>query len=490
MSDEEMLRKVAREFAAAPNLVLALGSVVRLIGEMTGASYVALYRKEKDPRVLRPQAVHDPNKGVKAPGSVRIGEGVFGEAAERGTPSWLDKDGYSWACAPVTVGSEVTGFILVANPNNSGPEFLASLEIISGFIGPSVRLREVRLEEQDMWSSQTASLQSRLDRLASQTLMIGKTEVMDKLRETISQIAQSNISVLITGESGTGKELVADLLHEFSDRREGPLVKVSCAALPESLAESELFGYAKGAFTGATTRKPGFFTRAHGGTIFLDEIGELSLPIQAKLLRVVQEKKFEEIGGTTTQSVDVRILAATNQDLSAAVRQGTFRQDLFYRINAFPIRVPPLRERLEDLPLLAMHFLRDFTRANKKGPEKIEHKALAKLMSHDWPGNVRELQAVMARAALTSQGPGIEITDLMFDVVSTQESHRLPETNSLSEAVERVERELIVRVLKETQGSRGESAQKLQTTLRILNYKIRKYGLDTRHFKPTVGSQG
>lgn len=242
--------------------------------------------------------------------------------------------------------------------------------------------------------------------------MVGRSDSFRDVLEEVAQVAPSEATVLIRGESGTGKELLARAIHELSDRKAGPLVRVNCAAIPETLFESELFGYEKGAFTGAANRKPGRFELADGGTLFLDEVAEMDLAAQVKLLRVLQEGEFERVGGTKTVSVDVRLVAATNRDLERMVAQRTFREDLYYRLNVIPMRLPPLRERADDIPLLASHFVQTFAAKNRKELRGITDEALDALSAWSWPGNIRELENTIERAVVLSRGDTLGIEDL------------------------------------------------------------------------------
>ncbi len=308
--------------------------------------------------------------------------------------------------------------------------------------------------------------------------IIGRSRAMAELFETLALVAPSDATVLITGESGTGKELVANAIHESSPRRERPFVKVNCAALHENLLESELFGHERGAFTGATAQRKGRFEIAHGGTLFLDEIGDMSPATQAKVLRVLQEGEFERLGGTRTLRVDVRVLAATHRDLEAMVAQGTFRQDLYYRLSVVPVHLPPLRERREDIPVLAEHFLRVYAEKNRKEVRGFHPAAMDLLVRHDWPGNVRELQNAVERAVILCLGDRItpqELPPALRDagVPPGGGPARDPGPRSLKEA----ERELILRTLEETGGNRTRAARLLGISRQTLHNKLREYGL-------------
>jgi Nif-specific regulatory protein len=305
---------------------------------------------------------------------------------------------------------------------------------------------------------------------------------MQRVYEAVAQVARTNTTVLIRGESGTGKELIAQAIHYNSLRARKPFIKVSCAALPETLIESELFGYEKGAFTGAVERRKGRFELAQGGTLFLDEIGDVHLPTQVKLLRVLQEREFERLGGTEPVKVNVRLIAATNKDMEEAIRQGTFREDLFYRLNVFVIYIPPLRERKPDVLLLADHFLQRFAQEHGKDIRRISTPAIDMLTAYHWPGNVRELQNVIERAVLVCDGQVIHAHHLP-PTLQTAEASGTVMNVSLSEAVAAFERDLLQDALKTTRGNRAKAARLLRTTDRIFNYKVRQLGIDWKRFK-------
>jgi DNA-binding NtrC family response regulator len=304
---------------------------------------------------------------------------------------------------------------------------------------------------------------------------------MRALLGQLEQVAATRSTVLLMGESGTGKELAARALHYNSDRAERPFVVIDCAAIPETLQESELFGHTRGAFTGAVAAKRGLFEEAHGGTLLLDEVGDLSAATQAKLLRVLQEGTIRRLGDTRTIQVDVRIIAATNRDLPAEVRAGRFREDLFFRLNVLPLRLPPLRERPEDIPLLTEHFLRHFAAETGRPVRQIAPPALDCLMAYRWPGNVRELEHAIERAVLLSQGETLEVGDLPPAVQGGGGQGVEEAPLSLREAVARLnadlERGLIRRALARTGGNRTEAAALLGISRRALLYKLKEYGI-------------
>jgi two-component system NtrC family response regulator len=312
------------------------------------------------------------------------------------------------------------------------------------------------------------------------TEIIGRSGRMNRILELIDQVGPTEANVLILGESGTGKELVAQAVHEASQRSQGPLVKVNCAALPENLLESELFGYVKGAFTGAVKDKPGRFQLADGGTLFLDEIGELPMSLQAKLLRALQERLIEPLGSLRPVPVDVRFLAATNRDLQQEVQKGTFREDLYYRLNVLEIAIPSLRERTDDIPLLADFLLRKLGKRNNKPLRSVSPEFMNALCGYDWPGNVRELENVLERALILCRSDVLGLQDLPEKLLAEGapvSSVRQPESgNPLEEA----EKRTLIQTLQDHGGHREKTARALGMSRRTLQYKLKKYGLTTR----------
>ena len=322
---------------------------------------------------------------------------------------------------------------------------------------------------------QNRAMQEELERRSGFASIIGRSSEMRQVFEIVRQVAPSRSSVLITGESGSGKEMIAEALHYNSPRKEKPFIKVHCAALTESLLESELFGHEKGAFTGAIARKRGRFELAHLGTLFLDEIGEINQNVQIKLLRVLEEKRFERVGGEETVEVDVRLIAATNRDLKDAIEKGTFREDLYYRLNVVNIHIPPLRERKEDIPLLTAAFLREFAQENGKALEGIDAKARLALYNYSWPGNVRQLRNSIESAVVLAKGSSITLEDLPPNVrgESGGDLLRLPVGASLVD----VEKEVIRSTLAREGGNKSRTAEILGIGRKTLHRKIEEYGL-------------
>ncbi|HPC74443.1 MAG TPA: sigma-54 dependent transcriptional regulator [Syntrophales bacterium] len=309
--------------------------------------------------------------------------------------------------------------------------------------------------------------------------LIGRSAAMTGLLETVAQVAPSEATVLITGESGTGKEVIAGALHYNSPRREGPFIKINCAAIPETLLESELFGHEKGAFTGADRRKEGKFRQASGGSLFLDEVSEMSVGMQVKLLRVLQEREITRVGGEEVIRVDVRVIAATNRDLLREIDTGRFRQDLFYRLNVVTLHVPPLRERKDDIPPLAEHFLRMFAEKNRKSVKGFSPQAMDRLIRYDWPGNVRELMNTVERGVVMSRSQYIdegELTPILLDR-PVAAGHGQAGGAGGESSLEALEKATILKTLEQTGGNKSEAARRLGITRRTLHQKLKKYGM-------------
>ena len=431
------------------------------------------------------------------------GEGITGKVAQTGRPMavanlgqeahFLDRTGarrfinrsdLSFLCVPIVYDERVVGVLsadkAVLQVEDLDRE-LAMLSSIAELIAKSVHSRALEEDNRRL-----------RDMLGRSTIthpeIIGHSKVMQEVFGLIVQVADSNATVLINGETGTGKELVARAIHNRSPRRKGPLIQVNCAAMPDTLIESELFGHEKGSFTGAFHHRRGRFEEAHGGTIFLDEVGELSAAAQAKLLRVIQEKKFQPLGGSRVVSVDVRIIAATNRNLEQDVASGQFRADLYYRLNVFPLYLPPLRERGSDIILLADHFIMKYNKELGKSIKTISNAVLEAFLSHSWPGNVRELENCIERAVLLATGSSIETVHLPPSLQTRSREGERKESGKLNAMIEAQERGMIVDALKESRGNQSQAARILGTTKRIIQYKIQKLGIDPRRFKAKYAS--
>ena len=330
--------------------------------------------------------------------------------------------------------------------------------------------------ERHALARENKQLRDRLDVRTRFDQMVGESEPMQRVYNLVDMVADSAVTVLLTGESGTGKELVARAIHHKSTRANGPFVTLNCGALPENLFESELFGYEKGAFTGAMTTKVGRFELADGGTLLLDEVGELSLKSQVDFLRVLETKEFRHLGGTKLITVDARIIAATNRNLEEAVKQGDFREDLYYRLNVVPIRLPPLRERGDDIPLLAERFLSEFTDQHRREPRDISRDAMRLLRLYAWPGNIRQLRNLMERLVITVRDSDIQPEHLPEEIqASKEDAHTM--VVALGSSLKDIERETIRRTLAEVTNHREKAAKLLGISLRALQYKIKEYGI-------------
>jgi two-component system response regulator HydG len=334
-------------------------------------------------------------------------------------------------------------------------------------------LHHYRLEKENR------QLQQRLGKQDLGRDFIGRSKAMQEVFEKVTMVAEFNATVLISGESGTGKELVAAAIHNLSSRRDNPMVTINCAALTETLLESELFGHEKGAFTGAVRKRIGHFQKADGSTIFLDEIGEMALPTQAKVLRTIQEKEVQPVGGNDPIEVDVRIIAATNKDLTAEVSKGRFREDLYYRLNVFQIEVPPLKKRREDIPLLADFFLARYTEENRRQVKSISPKAMDMLMRYDWPGNVRELENTIERSVIICKNDTIT-TDTLPAALNKDLKYLSDrgESHTLGRTLKEAEKEMIIQTLEEVGGNRTKTAKILGISRRTLQLKLKQYGVN------------
>ncbi len=331
--------------------------------------------------------------------------------------------------------------------------------------------------------AENSRMRNELDQRYQFDNIVGRGRSMREIFQTVERVAPTRATVLLAGESGVGKDMIARAIHQNSPRKTHPFVKINCTAIPENLMESELFGYEKGAFTGATTSKPGKFEQADGGTVFLDEIGDVPGNIQVKLLRILQERQFERLGSNTTRNVDVRVIAATNVDLRAALEEGRFREDLYYRLNVVPINIPPLRERKEDIPFLTIHFVRKLSKELGTEAKEISPAALDRLVEHPWPGNVRELENTIERSLVLGSGEVLQAADIRLEAprgsnsqaTTTQQSPLLPE----GETLEHWEQMIIREALRRAKGNKSQAARMLGLTRNALRYRLSQMGLES-----------
>ncbi len=344
-----------------------------------------------------------------------------------------------------------------------------SLDHLSAVVRKALEVRNLRDENRQ--------LREELGKRYTFDNIVGRSAPMQEIFATVMRVAPTRATVLLAGESGVGKDMIARAIHFHSPRRDRPLVKINCTALPENLMESELFGYEKGAFTGANVSKPGKFEQADTGTVFLDEIGDVPASVQVKLLRVLQERELERLGSNKTKHIDVRVIAATNQDLRAALEQGTFREDLYYRLNVVPIEIPPLRERKQDIPFLAEHFVQKLAADSGSQVEKITQPAIDKLLTYHWPGNVRELENVIERSLVMCTGPELNAADIKLDIPRARQASgdlSLPDGMSLDQ----YEQELIRQALKKADGNKSQAARLLGLTRNALRYRLTQMGIE------------
>ncbi len=431
------------------------------------------------------------------------GEGIIGKVVESGKsavvpriskePLFLDKthsrnlsqgQDYSFICVPIKKENQVVGAISADRPfegKHSLQQGEKLLTVVAAMLAHHViNIENVRLEKERL-KSENLRLKTELENRYSFSNIIGNSNKMREVLQMISQVSFSSATVLIRGESGTGKELVANAIHYNSERHHKPFIKINCAAIPENLIESELFGHEKGAFTGASHLKKGKFEIADQGTVFLDEIGNMALGAQVKLLRVLQEKEFERVGGYKPIKTDVRIVAATNANLEEMVQQGRFRDDLYFRLNVFPIYIPSLRMRKTDIILLADHFLEKYRKEHGKDIKRITTPAIDMMMEYHWPGNVRELENCIERAVILCNEGAVHSYHLPATLQTGTDSKTLPQ--SLETAVAGLEKEIIMDALKNTGGNIKKAARLIQITVRKFSYKAARYNINYKDFR-------
>src|SRR3989449_6442893 len=483
----------------------AMSRVLATLDRHHGMIRGAVMLLAEDTNELRIVASHGLDEDGARRVKYQIGEGITGRVAQTGKPVvvpqisreplFLDRLGarkktlktqeLSFICVPVLVNRKPVGVLSVDLKYKADRDYERAtnfLAIIATMIAQAIKVGHLLEADKQRLVDENTHLKQELRERYDFSHIIGNSGPLRQVYEQVTQVARTNTTVLLRGESGTGKELIAHAIHYNSLRSAKPFIKVSCAALPETLIESELFGYEKGAFTGAQSRKKGRFELAEGGTLFLDEIGDINQATQVKLVRVLQEREFERVGGTETVKANVGLIAATNKDLEQAMAGGTFREDLYYRLNVFTIFVPPLRERKGDLLLLVDHFLEKLAREHKRKIKRISTPAIDMLASYHWPGNVRELENALERAVLICDGEVIHGHHLPPSLQTAEASGTVTRV-SLKDAVAAYEKDLMQDALKTTRGNRAKAARLLDTTERVFNYKVRLYGIDANRFK-------
>lgn len=474
--------------------------VVKYLGAERG--FLTIFNRESENIII--EAAYGYSSAQQSRGKYKLGEGIIGRVVELARPVVIDKisksslflnrtgqdltkEGkeLSFICIPIIEEGKVTGtlsIVRVYNPYILFEEDNKLLSIIGSLISRTVRSRQERLEEMEILKQKNVQLQNQLESNFHPKNIVGGSSKMRDVYSLVNMVAETNSTVLVRGESGIGKELIADAIHFSSKRAKGNFVKVNCSALPDSLIESELFGHEKGAFTGAESRRKGRFELADGGTIFLDEIGDIPLSTQVKILRILQQREFERLGGTETIRVDVRIVAATNRNLEELIEKGEFREDLYYRINVFPLFVPPLRERRDDIPILVDHFIDKFNKRNNTQIKRITTSALNMLMVYSWPGNIRELENCIERACILTTDNVIHSYNLPPSL-QTADSSNTQAKGGMMYTVEQVEKQLIREALTTTSGNIAKAAELLKVTERMLGTRIKKYEIDPFRFK-------
>jgi len=487
----ECLFGISQSLVSSPDLHASVHRIMDTLSEKMGMSRGTLTLLKPETGELIIEIAHGMPEEKKKRGKYKVGEGITGKVFETGEPAvvpqigkeplflnrtkWrgdITKQHISFICVPIKIGKSVIGTFSVDRLFDEEISFEEDVRLLT----------IIASMEKARWITEKTKLQEELEERYNISHLIGTSRPMEEVYRRISQVAKSNATVLIRGESGTGKELVAHAIHYNSPRASKPFIKVSCAALPEGLLESELFGHEKGAFTGAIEQKKGRFELAHGGTIFLDEVGEFNQTTQIKLLRVLQEREFERLGGTRTIKGDVRIIAATNKDLEKALHDGEFREDLYYRLNVFPIYLPPLRERKTDILLLTEHFIAKCAHEHGKEVKRITTPAIDMLMAYHWPGNVRELENWIETAVLMCDDKVIHSYHFPPTLQTAEASGtgiRVP----LSASLEKYERELIIDALKSGRGNKAKAARLLSTTERIIGYRIGKLNIAPKKYR-------
>jgi Nif-specific regulatory protein len=437
-------------------------------------------------------------------GRYKIGEGIIGQVAKHGSPivipnigeepfflnrtrsrELIKKENIAFLCVPIKFKNEILGVLSVDRLFVRGVSFeedLRLLKIIASLLAQSIRLYEEVEKERAAFQEEKESLRLQLKGKYKVENIIGQSDRMQEVFEAIHRVAPSRANVLLLGESGTGKELVAKAIHYMSPRAKESFIKFNCASIPEGLLESELFGHEKGAFTGAMAMRKGRFELADGGTIFLDEIGDLPLTLQPKILRVLQEKEFERVGGEKTIKVDTRLIAATSRNLEELMRSGEFREDLYYRLNVVPISMPPLHERRQDIPLLTEYFLRRYNDENGKAVA-ISPNVLDILLNYEWPGNVRELENTIERLVVMSRGSNVTESELPISIrnQTIKARYGVQLRDALPSTIEDIEKTKILDALKRTGWVQARAARLLGLSCRQIGYKIKKYNIQTTH---------
>lgn len=492
----ELLTKITEAMASTTDLGVSLEKILASFSHFLNLNRGTITLIEKETQTAKIVAAYGLSKVEKSKGFYKIGEGITGHVIQTQEPVMIPvlsqdvrflnrtgarskSDKLSFLCVPIFQKGNVIGALSADRayqPKHHLKHDLQVLQITTTIISHILDMYDLRELDRHELLMENETLRSELESKFQFSEIVGHSHKMGEVFKLLSQVTQSNTTVMIRGESGTGKEMIAHAIHYNSLRKKSPFIKVNCAAIPESLLEAELFGYERGAFTGAMKAKPGKFEMAQKGTIFLDEIGDFPLSTQVKLLRVLQSREVERLGSTKSTSLDVRVVVATNRNVEEDIKTGKFREDLYYRINVFPIYLPPLRERKTDVLLLAEHFLEKYNSENNKKIKRISTPAINMLMSYHWPGNVRELENCIERAVLVCQGNALRAGDMPPSLQTSDSTSSAAIIDlTMTEAVNGFEQEMIIEALKKNDGSQKKASKQLGITERILGYKIKKY---------------
>lgn len=498
-----LLYRISEVVAKCKDLEEAIPQVMEEMAGRLGILQVFLTVLNRNSSKIYIEVAHGLTREQKERGEYRIGEGIIGEVVKTGEPviiphisdepRYLNKtkstikfdDEDSFICVPIVAKNQVIGTLSVKLKFNATRSFDVELQfftIMASIFARLVRSRQDKIEELDKLhyrKLREQGLYSYNDRITS---LVGESGKMQEVYDLIAKVAITNATILIRGESGVGKELVAKAIHDQSSRRKMPMISINCAAIPEMLIESELFGYEKGAFTGADKLHKGRFEVAEKSTIFLDEIGDLSPSLQVKLLRVLQEKEFQRLGGNGTIKSDVRVITATNRDLEELMLKNEFREDLYYRLNVFPLFIPPLRERRADIPLLVNHFIEKYNKIHGLEIKRISSTAIDLLMTYHWPGNIRELENCIERASILSTDRVIRSHNLPPTLQSAASTHSRVD-GGLEAILENVEKQMLIDALNMSKGNISKAAEQLKMTERMMGLRIKKYQIDPAIFK-------
>jgi Nif-specific regulatory protein len=495
----DVASKIGESLAASAGSASNLNSVMELMASETGAISAFMLLIQPETEKLVPAASHGLSVSDfrrlenRADSSVLrrvVDEStklLIGDMSDEPSLDFLNTDGNGQCLisVPIRPARKPLGVLCARFPTNgeaNEEDLVRFLSLIASMLAQTLRVEHAVLGERQKLIDENSHLKQELKEKYEFSQIVGNSHPMKQVFDQVTQVARSNATVLLRGESGTGKEMIANAIHYNSLRGKRPFVKINCAALPDTLIESELFGHEKGAFTGADRFKRGRFELADGGTLFLDEIGDLPLQTQIKLLRVLQEREFERLGGTETIKTNIRLITATNKNLEEAIEKGEFREDLYYRLNVFTIFLPPLRERKSDILLLAEHFLEKYEAEHKKRIRRISTPAIDMLMSYHFPGNVRELENAIERAVLVCDSQVIHGHHLPPTLQTAEVSGTVTDL-SLASAVDAFERDMIQDALKSTRGNIAKAAKMLDSTERILGYKIKKFAIVPARFR-------